>query len=246
MFRTLKASEIETRVGTIKEKWLTLLLYKDARADMIILDDSVGPLNWKREHTRDNANCIISVYNPDTKEWVSKEDTGSESNTEAKKGLASDSFKRACVNWGIGRELYTGPQIKIWDNDMNYIKETTRKDKYNKNIYTTYEKFSVKSIDYTDGNITGLVIVDSKGNIIFTFGGHAQASQNTSAIQNVVTEQNNDVPDEPKRIVKSGLRHPTEKKCTVCKEILLTTGKVSGANRAEFKCSCGKGYDWLD
>lgn len=111
-FRLLKEEEIELRVGTCTEKGFTLLLYKDARCDMNILDETVGAMNWKREHTRDNKNCIVSIYDEDKKEWVSKEDTGTESFTEAEKGLASDSFKRACVNWGIGRELYTSP--KIW------------------------------------------------------------------------------------------------------------------------------------
>lgn len=108
-FRKLRADEIECRVGTISEKGLTLLLYKDARCDMNILDETVGALGWKREHTRDNANCVVSIYDKDKGEWVGKEDVGKASNTEADKGLASDSFKRSCVNWGIGRELYTAP-----------------------------------------------------------------------------------------------------------------------------------------
>ena len=112
-FRKLKADEIECRIGQIKATGLTLLLYKDARCDMNVLDETVGPLNWKREHTRENRNCIVSIYDEDKKEWIGKEDTGTESNTEADKGLASDSFKRACVNWGIGRELYTAPFIWV-------------------------------------------------------------------------------------------------------------------------------------
>lgn len=60
-FRKLKADEIECRIGQIKENGLSLLLYKDARVDMNILDETVGPLNWKREHTRDNQNCIVSI-----------------------------------------------------------------------------------------------------------------------------------------------------------------------------------------
>ena len=99
-FRNLRADEIECRIGTISENGLTLLLFKDARCDMNILDETVGPLNWKREHTRDNANCIVSIYDEEKKQWVSKEDTGKESFNEAEKGLASDSFKRACFNWG--------------------------------------------------------------------------------------------------------------------------------------------------
>ena len=114
-FRTLTAREIECRVAQVSKNGsgLSLLLYKDARCDMAILDETVGAMNWQRKHGRDNANCIVSIWDDDKKAWIEKEDTGTESNTEAEKGLASDSFKRACVNWGIGRELYTAPFIWI-------------------------------------------------------------------------------------------------------------------------------------
>ncbi len=113
MFRKLRADEIEIRIGSVMDGAATLLLYKDARCDMNILDETVGEMYWKRSHSRDNANCTVSIYCSPIGEWVSKEDTGTESYTEREKGLASDSFKRACVNWGIGRELYTSPRIKI-------------------------------------------------------------------------------------------------------------------------------------
>lgn len=112
-FRTLTADEIEVRVGTVSKGKASLLLYKDARCDMNILDETVGPLNWQRRHSRDNANCIVSIWDESKKQWIEKEDTGTESNTEREKGLASDSFKRACVCVGIGRELYTAPRISI-------------------------------------------------------------------------------------------------------------------------------------
>ena len=97
MFRTLRADEIDCRIAQIKENGLSLLLYKDARCDQNILDEVVGPYCWKREHTRDNRNCIVSIKNPETGEWISKEDTGTESNTEKEKGLASDSLDRKSV-----------------------------------------------------------------------------------------------------------------------------------------------------
>ena len=125
MFRYLKANEIDCRVSQINEKGLALLLYKDARVDMDILDETVGAKNWQRKHTRDNANCIIEIWDEDKKEWISKEDTGTESFTEKEKGLASDSFKRAGFNWGIGRELYTAPFIYIpvidEKNETNFV-----------------------------------------------------------------------------------------------------------------------------
>ena len=98
-FRNLKADEIECRINTIDEKGLSLLLYKDARVDQNILDETVGAMNWQRKHTRDNANCIVEIWDNNKLQWIAKEDTGTESYTEKAKGLAGDSFKRACFNW---------------------------------------------------------------------------------------------------------------------------------------------------
>ena len=137
-FRNLKAEEIDVKPQTVKENGFSLLLYKDARCDMNILDETVGAMNWKREHSRDNANCIVSLWDNEKQQWISKEDTGTESFTEKEKGLASDSFKRACVNWGIGRELYTSPFI--WISDKKYLKN------YNNKISVT-DKFKVLDIE---------------------------------------------------------------------------------------------------
>lgn len=115
--RPLLASEIECRVGTMKPdgSGCSLLLYKDARVDMRLLDEVFGPMNWKRTHDVVNGNlfCTLSIWDSEKKEWVSKQDVGVESKTEAQKGEASDAFKRAGFNWGLGRELYTGPFIWI-------------------------------------------------------------------------------------------------------------------------------------
>jgi hypothetical protein len=166
--RNLRAEEIECRVQTVKEKGFSLLLYKDARCDMAILDEAVTPMGWKREHSRDNANCTVSIWDDITKQWIGKEDTGTESNTEKQKGLASDSFKRACFNWGIGRELYTAPFV--WVNDTSYIKPTNRKDKWNNPVFTVYEKFHVYHIETVEGKIKQLGVKDSKGNIVYRYG----------------------------------------------------------------------------
>lgn len=159
-FRTLKASEIDVKPQTVKENGFSLLLYKNARVDMDVLDETVGAMNWQRKHSRENANCIVSIYDEDKKIWVEKEDTGTESFTEKEKGLASDSFKRACFNWGIGRELYTSPFI--WISDSKYIK----KNKEGK--LTLTDKFSVKEITVVDKVITELEIIDNKGTIVFS------------------------------------------------------------------------------
>ena len=152
-FRDLRADEIDCRVATVTKKGVSLLLYKDARCDMNILDETVGNLNWMRSHCRENANCIVSIWDDDKKQWVSKEDTGTESFTEAEKGLASDSFKRACFNWGIGRELYTAPFIWIKAVDCK-IEEDSRA----KNGITCRDRFTVTDVEIKDKKIVKLEI----------------------------------------------------------------------------------------
>ncbi|MBR5583951.1 MAG: hypothetical protein IKW21_05435 [Lachnospiraceae bacterium] len=157
-FRTLRADEIECRINMIKPNGLSLLLYKDARVDQNILDEAVGPMNWQRFHSRDNANCTVSIWDEAKKQWVAKEDTGKESFTEKEKGLASDSFKRACFNWGIGRELYSAPFIWI-GSDKCEIKPTGRKDKYGKDVMKCDDNFFVEQILYDENrNIVALSI----------------------------------------------------------------------------------------
>ncbi len=125
--KPLDITEIDFRVQSVNGGWYaTILAYKDARVDMNRLDEVVWPLNWKREHTRDNKNCIVSIWDNEKNHWVSKEDTGTESNTEAEKWLASDSFKRACFNWGIGRELYDYPVIQVKLKDKEWDKATKK------------------------------------------------------------------------------------------------------------------------
>ncbi len=172
-FRKLRAEEIDCRVSQIEKNWCTLLLYKDARVDQNILDETVGCMNWQKRYVRDNANCIVGIWDEEKKQWVEKEDTGTESNTEAEKGLASDSFKRACFNWGIGRELYTAPSIFIFPRkDIKYKdkgKEVDEFYEYKEGKYTTKTRFNVEIITYDDlGNIKDLIIRDNKGNERFT------------------------------------------------------------------------------
>lgn len=165
-FRTLRADEIDCRVNTINEKGLTLLLYKDARVDMNILDETVGSENWQRDHKelKGNIYCGISIWDENKQQWVTKWDCGTESYTEKEKGEASDSFKRAGFNVGIGRELYTSPFI--WISKDNYTIQS-KNDKY-----TTHDTFRVKSINYNKNReIEGLTIVNSKTNIVvFRYG----------------------------------------------------------------------------
>lgn len=169
-FRNLKADEIDVRINQIATNYCTMLLYKDARCDMNILDETVGAMNWSRKHLRENANCVVSIYDEDKKEWVSKEDTGTESFSEAEKGLASDSFKRACTNWGIGRELYSSPSIITFPRkDMIPKSEEGEFFTNSKGKITTKTMFYVEIIDYDENdNIKDLIIRDNKNNIRFS------------------------------------------------------------------------------
>lgn len=177
MFRDLKPDEVELRVGRAGEygnpptKYITLLLYKDARCDMNILDETIGPLNWQRRHSRDNQNCTVAIYNRETGEWIEKEDTGTESNQDAAKGLASDSFKRACVNWGIGRELYTAPDIFIKEkDDQGKVNFETKQGKNGK--WQPKADFRVEKMTVEEGRITALEIRNRKrsNKIVFSWG----------------------------------------------------------------------------
>lgn len=167
LIRLLKADEIECRVAVIKENGLSLLLYKDARVDQRILDETFGPFGWKRSHQSIEGNlyCTVEIHDKETGEWVAKQDVGTMSYSEKEKGQASDSFKRACFNWGIGRELYTAPFIWIpagkasimYKEDQNKVKR-----------FYCNDRFSVSSIQYNDDReIRALVIVNERGEPVY-------------------------------------------------------------------------------
>lgn len=180
VFRDLKAEEIEIRIAEYGEKGVSLLLYKNARVDMDILDETVGVMNWKREHSRDNANCTVYIWDKEKKEWVGKEDTGAIGTGSGKaeiidKGIASDSFKRACVNWGIGRELYTSPFIFVAKGNF---KETTNKS----GKETTYDNFIVSKIEVKNKKIVDLEITNENLNrVVFKMGKFIKAPEETKA-----------------------------------------------------------------
>jgi hypothetical protein len=155
-FRDLRADEIECRVQSVKQNGLVLLLYKDARVDMNILDETVGASNWQREHyeCKGNLFCRVgidvnAIHEVAEPRWVWKADCGTESNTEAQKGEASDSFKRACFNWGIGRELYTAPFTWIPADKCNIVNGKC------------YDKFVVEKIIIENKQITALAIYNT-------------------------------------------------------------------------------------
>lgn len=149
MFRLLKPEEIDVRVAQVKQNGVALLLYKDARVDQTILDATVGAMNWKKSYDIIDGQlfCTISIWDDEKKQWVSKQDVGVESNTEAEKGRASDAQKRAAFAWGIGRELYSAPFIWIPVDGANISNNKC------------YDKFRVKDIRYdVNRNISALII----------------------------------------------------------------------------------------
>lgn len=152
-FRDLKADEIEVRVQSVKKNGLVLLMYKDARVDMNILDETVGSANWQNKFYEHKGILFCSLgintnYDkPDLPDrWIWKDDAGVESNTEAEKGNASDARKRSGFAWGIGRELYTSPFIWVGA------------DKCNIENGKCFDKFEVDKIVIKDKQITGLSI----------------------------------------------------------------------------------------
>ncbi len=167
-FRELRADEIDVRVGSVSQKGATLLLYKDARCDMNILDETVGPGNWQRDHkeVKGNLYCGVGLWDEQKTAWVWKWDCGTESYTEKEKGEASDSFKRACFNWGIGRELYTAP--------FTFINcDTEQKgDKYylTKDSQRMLGNAFVSDIQYQDGKIVSVTVRAKNGDILFGSG----------------------------------------------------------------------------
>lgn len=166
MIRLLRADEIECRVSTISEKGVSLLLYKDARVDQRILDETFTPLGWQRTHQSIDGNlyCTVSIWDDAKRQWIAKQDVGTMSYTEKEKSQASDSFKRACFNIGIGRELYTAPDF-IW-----VTADKVKIQKKGENKFVTYDRFHVQSIEYNDQReISALVIANSWNKVVYSW-----------------------------------------------------------------------------
>ena len=170
--RNLNPEEIECRVGAIMEQGITLLLYKNARVDQTILDEVFGICGWQRRHNMigNELYCILSIWDDEKKQWVQKEDVGTESDYEKAKGAASDSFKRACFNIGIGRELYSAPFIYIPINKVRMGEKNGRK--------SVKDSFSVKMIQTSaDKVITALEIVNQRSEKMFSYQMSAQVQR---------------------------------------------------------------------
>ena len=228
--RLLRADEIECRVGTIGEKGLSHLLYKDARADMKVLDETFGCLGWQRSHQLINGNlyCTVEIWDEEKKQWIRKQDVGTTSYAEKEKGQASDSFKRACVSVGIGRELYTAPFIWI-PAGKTFIQ---KKD----NRFVVYDKFTVQSISYSrNREISSLVIVNQKGEPVFSM-----KKQNPEMDLAVSPEQIQNLNKELKRtgysvnavLSRYKLQEISQMKVTVYESVMENLKKVKSKDAA--------------
>lgn len=159
-FRKLKSSELQCKCTDTKFKGsATILIYKDARVDQRVLDETVGPMRWQKDYKEIDGKiyCGVAIKDKDTGEWIWKWDCGTEGNFEAEKSEASDAFKRACFNWGLGRELYDTPKIKIKCPDSYY---------YNDKLTMT---FTVHEIVWDGDRLESLIIVDRNGQVVYDF-----------------------------------------------------------------------------
>jgi hypothetical protein len=166
IFRPLRADEIECRIGLVTANGFTLLLYKDARTDRRILDETV-PDAWCNTYRRDEegrliCNVRIRFIDDHGAYWIEREDTGTESYSEKEKGEFSDAFKRACFKWGIGDALYSAPLIFVrakTDHVGNGYRLANKSDGYG---------YKVAEIEYLGGRISHLIITKN-GSIVYSF-----------------------------------------------------------------------------
>ena len=163
----LSIQEIDFRVQNInKGGYATILAYKDARVDMNRLDAVYGVGYWQKKYDviNDNLFCSVGIWNGLLEQWVWVQDVGTESMAEKEKGQASDAFKRACFNLGIGRELYDYPviQVKLLDNEFD--KNT------NKPTWDFKLKEWVWFSQFEDNKLTYLGAKDQNGKARFQWG----------------------------------------------------------------------------
>ena len=164
-FRPLTAEDVEVRVSQVTQNGVQLLIYKDSRVDMRLLDETVGPENWQCEYQSIDGKlfCGIGCRFGDGN-WVWKWDTGTPSNMEAQKGEASDAFKRAGFKWGIGRELYTAPNIWVPRDKCKKIREGRNGKEQ------CYDDFHVTEMAVEDGRIVMLQICNNTNKGVVVYG----------------------------------------------------------------------------
>jgi hypothetical protein len=198
--RPLTIADIDFRVQSINSKgYATILAYKSARIDMQRLDQAVGPMNWQRKHELIDGKlfCHVGIYNQDSNQWVWKSDVGTESMTEATKGESSDSFKRACFNWGIGRELYDYPiiSIKLVEKEEYEVTSGRAKQTWGLRLrdWTWFSQF-------TDGKISYIACKDTNGKLRFQWGTYVKEEETPTPTTQ--TKPINDPDANPKGVLK--------------------------------------------
>jgi hypothetical protein len=176
-FRTLRANEIECKATIVRNK-IEISLHSRASTCTRILNEEVGVMNWEKEYTNGNKNCIVRIWDAEKARMISKEDCGGPlTDINGQKGQASNGFKRVCaLGWGLGIELYSQPEIMLPKTDNN----VTYDDKGNPIVS---ERYYVSEIEYDeDKHITRCVIVDSSGAIVYD-------GPNENGESNVVIEE---------------------------------------------------------
>ena len=156
-FRDLRPEELEVRVGnTLKNQKgetyaFQVMIYKTARADMQVLDETLGVFGWKNNYyqVKNTMVCSISIWDSEKQQWINKDNGGDDDfNTEQIKAELSDSMKRAGFNVGIGRKLYTL-------NKLYMVIEISEEN-------TTKSRYAVQDIEYDKLGITHIVIINTK------------------------------------------------------------------------------------
>lgn len=196
-FRDLFADEIECRVGVVRDNGFTLLLYKNARVDMALLDEVVGVGNWQREHIilGNDIYCRLGIWNEELKQWVWKTDAGSSGTIEEEKSKASDSFKRAAINFGLGRCLYSAPFIYVY---------TKTKDGKLTGENPKTSRYSVKVIEYKDYKISRIAIINNETKqVVYSYGYKENKSQNADLPPKTTETQPSETPKEEKGTIAS-------------------------------------------
>ena len=160
-FRLLTADEIECRAQQIRENGIILLLYKTARTDAALLDETLGMFNWqvKYEVIDGTLYCNLGIREKGSTEWVWKTNCGVESNMEAEKGRASDALKRAGFLVGLGTELYSAPFIFIPSSKCNIMKKG---DKFYCN-----DEFEVTKVGYDEAERINELEISVKGQVVW-------------------------------------------------------------------------------
>lgn len=186
-FRTLYPNEIEVRPQNKAKNCDTkiLLLYIDSRAVTTLLDETVGNLNWQNEFYDANGLLFnkLSIRHPQTGEWISRSETGTESTIEESKGKVSDTFKRCLSRFGV-TELYSSPRIEVQDDGYGCT------------------GYKVSEIAYDDNRkITHLVIVNRFGKEMVRWDvntGQPRQPQQPQLVQAPV--QTNTAPPQPQPV----------------------------------------------